>query len=141
MNGRISELAETVARTAHDGQFDKAGQPYISHPARVAARVADDEHAVVVAWLHDVVEDTATTLTELAATFPAAVVRAVDALTKRPGEPVNAYYARVRAVPLARRVKLADLADNSDATRLARLDPATRERLRAKYAHAHAVLD
>lgn len=138
--GRISEVAEAMARTAHAGQVDKAGQPYITHPARVANRVAGDEHAVAVAWLHDVVEDTPVTLTELAAQFPPQVVAAVDAITKRAGETRDDYYERVRAVPLAQRVKRADLADNSDPDRLAVLDAATQERLAGKYAHARAVL-
>jgi len=136
----LAALAEEIAAAAHRGQVDKAGQPYITHPARVAARVAGDENAVAVAWLHDVVEDTAVTLVDLEESFPAEVTTAVDALTRRPGEAPAAYYARVRAVPLALTVKLADMADNSDPQRLARLDAATRERLIAKYARARAEL-
>lgn len=140
MRGSIAVLAEEIAAAAHRGQVDKAGQPYITHPARVAARVAGDENAVAAAWLHDVVEDTAVTLADLEEAFPAEVTIAVDALTRRAGEAPADYYARVRAVPLALTVKLADLADNSDPQRLARLDAATRERLIAKYARARAEL-
>src|SRR5690606_11747524 len=106
----------------------------------VAARVAGDDNAVATAWLHDVVEDTPVTLADLEESFPAEVTIAVDALTRRPGEDPADYYARVRAVPLALAVKLADLADNSDPQRLARLDAATRDRLIAKYARAQAEL-
>lgn len=55
----------SIIAAAHRGQVDKAGQPYITHPARVAARVAGDENAVAAAWLHDVVEDTGLTLADL----------------------------------------------------------------------------
>lgn len=140
MRRSIAVLAKEIAAAAHRGQVDKAGQPYITHPARVAARVAGDEHAVAAAWLHDVVEDTPVTLADLEDSFPTEVTIAVDALTRRPGEAPADYYARVRAVPLALTVKLADLADNSDPQRLARLDVATRERLIAKYARARAEL-
>lgn len=140
MGRSIRDLAERIAVTAHEGQFDKAGRPYIAHPARVAARVAGDELAVVAAWLHDVVEDTDVTLADLERTFPPEVIVAVDALTRRSGETPADYYARVRQVPLALTVKLADLADNSDPQRLAQLDTATRERLTAKYDRARAEL-
>lgn len=140
MGRSVSALAEQLAREAHEGQVDKAGNPYITHPARVAARVADDEYAAAAAWLHDVVEDTDVTLSDLEARFPTEVTDAVDALTRRDGEAPADYYARVRQVPLALQVKLADLEDNSDPARLALLDAATRDRLTAKYARAHAEL-
>lgn len=137
---RLAVRAEVLARAAHQGQTDKAGRPYAEYPARVASRVHGDDAAEAVAWLHDVVEDTEVTLDQLRSEFPAAVVAAVDAVTKRPGEPPEAYYGRVAADPLARQVKLADLADNSDPARLAELDEPTRERLTAKYAAGRARL-
>lgn len=134
-------LAQAIAADAHQGQVDKAGRPYIEHPQRVAARVADDPLAAATAWLHDVVEDTPWTLQALdEAGVPTSVLEAVDALTKREGEPAASYYARVRQNPLARRVKLADLDDNSDAQRLDLLPPETQERLRLKYEGARRAL-
>ena len=134
---KARELAEAV----HAQQVDKAGRPYINHPARVAARLAGDELAEAVAWLHDVVEDTAVTAVQLAELgFPAAVVDAVVAVTRIRGEQPGAYYGRIAANELALRVKLADIADNSDPARLARLDEATRARLSEKYAKALAAL-
>ena len=132
----LVDLAREVATRAHAGQFDKAGAPYIGHPGRVAARVVGDPLAESVAWLHDVLEDTAVTESELAGLFPAPVVAAVVVLTRLPDEDPDAYYARVRADPLALTVKWADIDDNCDPARAALLDPATRERLAAKYAHA-----
>lgn len=64
--------AERIAREAHEGQFDKAGRPYVEHPARVAAwaaRLDPDAPSAVIeaAWLHDVLEDTPFTRDDLAA--------------------------------------------------------------------------
>ena len=58
-----SELAQSIAVAAHKGQVDKAGMPYIEHPAHVASGVQGDA-AKAVAWLHDVVEDTPLTFAE-----------------------------------------------------------------------------
>lgn len=63
----LAARAETLARAAHAGQVDKAGAPYAAHPARVAAAVAGDPLAEAAAWLHDVIEDTGTTLADLRA--------------------------------------------------------------------------
>lgn len=140
MNNSIRH-AEQLARAAHAGQTDKAGRDYIAHPARVAQRVGDDPDAQIVAWLHDVVEDTPVTLADLSQQFTPAIVDAVDAITRRPQEPPAQYYQRVAASPLARLVKFADLDDNADPDRLALLDKPTQERLTRKYAAARAALD
>lgn len=148
MRGReFVELATKIAHDAHAGQVDKAGAPYIGHPARVAAtareRAAESQADLVeaAAWLHDVVEDTDITLDDLTRLgVPEQVVAAVDALTRRSVEAPDAYYARVAADPVALVVKFADLADNADPERLALLDDKTRARLRAKYDHAKATL-
>ena len=138
------EAARALAELAHRGQVDKAGRAYIEHPAAVAALVAErwprDEDAVVAAWLHDVVEDTDVTVTDVRERFGVEVAAAVDALTRRTEEDPDVYYARVSADPTAMRVKDADLTHNSDPARLAVLPAQTRERLVAKYAHAREVL-
>lgn len=147
--GRLGEMdlvtrAREIATAAHRGQVDKAGVPYIGHPERVAAHAAaagGDERVLAAAWLHDVIEDTATTPDDLrAAGFPEEVVAAVVAVTKVAGEPTEAYFARVNADPLAVAVKTADLADNTDPQRLTQLEHATRVRLEAKYARARRLL-
>lgn len=135
--------AADLARSAHAGQTDKSGAPYIDHPARVAARVRAAGHgdeAEIVAWLHDVVEDTGVTLDRIEREFGPRIARAVDAITRRPAEGDD-YYRRVAADPLALAVKRHDIDDNTDPERTARLDPSTRERLAAKYRHALALLD
>lgn len=139
----LIERARSIAERAHEGQVDKAGQPYITHPARVVAKLEGDPEAVMVGWLHDVIEDTDVTLADLeAAGMPSAVVAAVEAMSKRQGEPKDDYLRRVAVNPLARHVKIdGDMADNTDPSRLARLDPETRTRLEAKYRHAAAILN
>lgn len=139
------DAARTLATTAHAGQVDKSGAPYIGHPARVAElvrrRAPHRPEAVAAAWLHDVVEDTPVSLDDLrSAGFGQEVLAAVEALTRHPGEPAEDYYARVLADPLALLVKRADLDDNGAPERLARLEPEVRDRLRAKYAHARSLL-
>lgn len=136
--------ARALAEFAHAGQTNKAGMAYIGHVARVAGAVqhpVSPALAEAVAWLHDVVEDTAYDLDDLRDHgMPAEVVAAVEAITHRPHEPRVDYYARVRANPLALAVKLADVADNSAPERLAVLDDATRERLTEKYRKAREHL-
>ena len=96
------ERAIEIAATAHAGQRDKAGQPYIFHPLRVMLRV-DGAHEQMAAVLHDVVEDTSVTLDNLAQEgFPSEVLRAIAALTKLPGETRLEAAARAAADPVAR---------------------------------------
>ena len=105
------ERAIEIARKAHEGQVDKAGAPYIGHPLRVMDRVP--EEAKIAAVLHDVVEDSSVTLSDLRAEgFPESVVEAVEALTKRPGETYELFILRAASNDIARTVKLADLHDN-----------------------------
>ena len=114
------ERAIQIAALAHAGQIDKAGQPYILHPLRVMLRV-QEEHERVAAVLHDVVEDTAVTLSQLAAEgFAPQVIDAVEALTKRPGETRLEAAARAATNNIARVVKLADNAENMDISRIAK---------------------
>ncbi|MFJ6796658.1 HD domain-containing protein [Streptomyces sp. NPDC091268] len=135
---------ESLARAAHEGQRDKAGRPYAEHLAAVAEGVrarGGTAEQQAAAWLHDAVEDEALSAEQLAATHvPQAVKDMVLALTKHPGEPLDRYAARILATPGALLVKEADLAHNADPARLSVLDPATRERLSAKYAYVRSLL-
>lgn len=130
---RLVAVADALAERAHAEQVDKVGEPYIAHPRRVAGRLHGDPAGQVVGLLHDVLEDTDVGVAQLAAAFPPEVVAAVVALTRVDGEDPVDYYARVRRDPLALRVKLADIADNTDPARSAQLDAATRDRLADKY--------
>lgn len=139
-----SQLARTLAMVSHHGQVDKVGQPYIGHPARIAAAVRAEgynDEVEAVAWLHDVVEDCPVTLDDLRRYgLSEAVVEAVDSISKRKGERFEAYYERVKANPIALVVKWHDVADNADPARLALVAPDTRERLRVKYERARDLL-
>ncbi len=107
-----------IAVRVHAGAVDKAGQPYILHPLRVMLRLSTATERVV-AILHDVVEDGDVTLDDLRAEgFRDEVVDAVDHVTRREGKTYEAFIERIAPHPLARRVKIADLEDNMDVTRL-----------------------
>ena len=137
----IVARAKELAHRAHAGQVDKAGRPYIEHVARVAAAVADDPEAEAVAWLHDVLEDAPPEhCREMIEMFPSEIMMAVVDLTRATYGEDPQYYPIIRRRPLALRVKLADIADNSDETRLALLDEKTAARLRRKYAKAREAL-
>lgn len=139
-SNQLVELARGIAIGGHAGQLDKGGKPYIGHPARIQARFEDPERKIL-AWLHDVIEDTDVTLDDLrVAGFDEEIVEQVDALTHRKGESRADYYRRIRRWPKARSVKLRDIDDNSDPARLRYLDEATQDRLRAKYALARREL-
>ncbi|MBT2466704.1 HD domain-containing protein [Streptomyces sp. ISL-66] len=135
---------EALARAAHEGQTDKAGRPYAEHLAAVAEGVrvrGGTAEQQAAAWLHDSIEDDALTPAWLdSAGLPPSVKDMVLSLTKRPGEPVEEYAARILATPGALLVKEADLAHNADPARLAVLDAPTRDRLSAKYAYVRSLL-
>lgn len=107
------DRAVQIAATAHAGQVDKEGHPYLLHVLRVALAVSDPEGRVA-AVLHDVVEDTTVTLERLEAEgFSPAILEAVRCLTRAHGTPYADYVVNLKRNPLARLVKLADLADNA----------------------------
>lgn len=157
--GWSTERAEEIARRAHANQTDKAQVPYARHVhqvARYASRVAelsglDHQETDLVeqaAWLHDIVEDsehTGYSFDRLRQEgVPDQVIELVDVLTKRDDEQgadgYDRYFARVTSNRLARIVKQADLADNLDPDRLAKLQPEKRQRLIKKYAWHWLVL-
>lgn len=111
------ERAVHIAVEAHEGQTDKAGATYIRHPLRLMEQM-DTERARIVALLHDVVEDAEYTLEDIEEEFDSNIREAVDALTKREGESYMEFIERADENPVARRVKIADLEDNLDLTRL-----------------------
>ena len=133
------EEAIILATKAHAGQIDKAGVPYIMHPLRVASKMKS-EAAMIVAVLHDVVEDTDVTMQDLQKIFDADVLLAVNALTKVKGEPYSDYLMRVAMAPLAIDVKIEDIKDNMDIGRIKYPSQADYERFR-KYEDALMYLE
>lgn len=137
----LTNKAIRIAYAAHEGQVDKCGIPYIAHPLHVAEQM-DDETSTCVALLHDVVEDTDVTLDDLAREFPSEVVEGVRLMTHEPGVGYLDYVRAIKGHPVAVKVKLADLAHNSDQTRFAGCDVSL-EKIAAyqqKYAAAREVL-
>ena len=117
MNDLVKK-AEAIARAAHAGQVDKSGKAYIGHVERVTARVKSDEEKCV-AWLHDVLEDTqALTVEDMRCMFGAAITDGVLSVTHRAGESYEEFVRRAGANPLGRAIKIADLIDNSNLSRL-----------------------
>ena len=133
------ERAVAIAAEAHAGQTDRAGQPYVLHPLRLMLRMTTADERIAAA-LHDVVEDSDWTLDDLRAEgFSEAVVTAVEHLTHPEGMEYMAYVERAASHPVARRVKLADLEDNMDTTRLGEVTDKDARRLQ-KYHRARRIL-
>jgi (p)ppGpp synthase/HD superfamily hydrolase len=143
--GLMSTLARAIeiAARAHEGQRDKSGEPYISHPLRIALDFirTGDETRAIIAVLHDVIEDSAVTAADLEREgFALAIVEAVTALTRRDDEDYQDFVARAGQNDLARLVKIADLKDNLDKARLAKLPAEKRDQLLRKYKGALQAL-
>lgn len=112
------ERALSLAARAHSGQTDLAGQPYILHVLRVTLGVETLQQRTV-ALLHDVVEDTEWSLDDLRRDgFSADVLEAVGLLTHSPEEDYLAYVLRLSQNQTARAVKIADLKDNLQPSRI-----------------------
>lgn len=142
----VDPLAQAIkiAATVHETQTDKAGAAYILHPLRMMqrAQIGDEQ---IVAVLHDVVEDSDWTLEKLRkAGFSPAIVDAVGLLTRAGNETYEEFVERIatakgKAGDTARRVKLLDLEDNMNVSRLADLTDKNIERLK-RYQKAHQRL-
>jgi len=123
------DRAIQIAVEAHQGQKDKAGAPYILHPLRVMLRMETEEQ-MMAAVLHDVVEDSSWTLTDLRQEgFPEQVIEAVDYLSRRDSETYDEFIDRIKGSSLAIRVKLADLEDNMDLKRVKKVTDKEKERM------------
>jgi (p)ppGpp synthase/HD superfamily hydrolase len=135
----LLERAIEIALRAHAGQKGKDGSPYILHPLRVMTRMGTDEERMA-AVLHDVVEDSEVTFEDLRkAGFPEEVLTTVKLLTHEEGVSYEDYVQRLKPHSMARRIKLADLEDNSDIRRLSGIEERDIERLR-KYHRAWQIL-
>ena len=135
-----TKKAMKLCYEAHKDQVDKSGLPYVFHPAHVAEQMTD-EATTIVALLHDVVEDTDYTLEDLAAEgFGKEILEAVALMTHEDDVPYLDYVAKLKDNPIARAVKLADLAHNSDLSRIGEVDEETKQRLE-KYKKATALLE
>lgn len=136
MKPTMLEKAIRIALDAHAGQTDKAGREYILHPLRVMMKM-DTQKEMIAAVLHDVVEDSSITLADLESYgFESDILEAVSCLTRDPdNETYDQSMARIKQNVLARKVKLADLTDNMDVTRIRKMKKEDLARLK-KYNRA-----
>ena len=136
-----TKRALDICFQAHKDQRDKSGLPYVFHPFHLAEQM-QTEHEVCVALLHDVMEDTDMTSSDLVeAGIPAAYVETCRLMTHREGVPYERYVDALKDDPVARTVKLADLRHNSDLSRLNR-EPTEADLARVqKYQRAIAMLE
>ncbi|CAM3997190.1 GTP pyrophosphokinase [Vibrio aerogenes CECT 7868] len=112
------DMAIQIATQAHSGQFDKGGQPYILHPLRVMFQF-DSEKERIVAVLHDVIEDSNITLNEIKGNgFSDEIIEALDCLSRRQDENYDEFIDRVLTNQLACMIKIEDIKDNLNVTRL-----------------------
>lgn len=112
------EKAILIATNAHKGQLDKGGSPYILHPLRLML-VMHNETEKICAVLHDVIEDTDITLDYLRTEgFSEEVLSSLDALTRRNNETYDEFINRIIKNKIASHIKLADLRDNMDLSRI-----------------------
>lgn len=117
-DNRMVEKAIRIAVNAHMGQLDKAGQPYILHPLRVMMG-CETAAEKVIAVLHDVVEDTSTTLEMLQHEgFSSDILNDIFLLTKKKGQDWDDFIRNIKNSNRATKIKLLDMQDNSNLFRM-----------------------
>ena len=134
------EKAIQIAVEAHAGTKDKGGKAYILHPISVMMRVETEEEKIV-AILHDVVEDTDWTFDALRKEgFSETVIEALETVTKySEEEDYDDFIQRSLKNDIGRKVKIADLRENLDVTRIGELYSKDIERIN-KYKRALQTL-
>jgi len=135
----LTKIAIQLALDAHRGQFDKGGLPYATHPIHIADSM-DTEDECVVALLHDVLEDTELTVSDLQQWgITDRQIEAIKLLCHDESVPYLEYIQKIQLNPIARKVKLADLKHNSDLSRLSTVTPQDIARVE-KYQKAIQIL-
>ncbi len=135
----LTKKAIKLCFTAHKDQVDKSGLPYVFHPFHLAESM-DDEYSTVVALLHDIVEDCGYSFSDLEKLgYPKEVIDALKLLTHDSSVEYMDYVKKIKTNPLAKKVKLADLAHNSDLSRLDEVTLKDMERVK-KYKKARELL-
>jgi (p)ppGpp synthase/HD superfamily hydrolase len=134
--------AIAIAAEAFETKKDKGGYPYILHCLYVMNGVkALGEEAQIAAVLHDLIEDTKWTATDLLDEgFNTHTVDIIVMLTHKPNEPYDDYVKRVSMNRIARKIKMVDLQHNSNITRMKGLRDKDFKRLE-KYHRAYAYLN
>ena len=136
----MTKKALRLCFEAHKDQIDKSGLPYVFHPFHLAEQMTDED-CVIVALLHDVMEDTDYTSDDLRNMgFSEDVLTALTLMTHKDNTPYLEYVARLKGNRIARMVKLADLRHNSDLSRLETITEKDLKRVE-KYKKAIALLE
>ena len=118
----MTEKALKLCFEAHKDQLDKSGMPYVFHPFHLAEQMKTEDETIV-ALLHDVVEDPATSIADLISmNFNENVIEAISLLTHDADVDYFDYVRAIKENEIARTVKLADLRHNSDLSRLRIVD-------------------
>lgn len=139
LENQMLTFAISVASIKFTNAYDKGGSPYILHCLSVMNKMSTVKQKIV-AVLHDVVEDTNTTLDDLLRWgMSQEIVDAIDAITRRKDEPYRDYINRLAKNELAKVVKIADLEDNMDLSRIPNLTEDDIMRLK-KYQKAYDFL-
>ena len=137
---QLLEQAIYIAVQAHSGKLDKGGSPYILHPLRVMLTMVTTEEKII-AVLHDVIEDSSFTIQQLKQNgFSKKVLDAVSLLTKKENQSYQDYISVIKKNPLAAKIKLADLKDNMNITRLKKVTESDKLRIK-KYKAAYNLLN
>lgn len=142
MSMQYAKKAELFARRMHKGQVDKGGNPYILHPQAVADGVSGDKNKAV-AWLHDVLEDCDEYCDEdvlKSEGFPDDIIQAVKLLTHKRWVPYQDYIHELSSNPMAKSVKISDLRNNMDISRMHGIDDGRISKRMEKYRKAYDYL-
>ncbi len=135
----IVQKAFDYAKKAHQGQTDRANEDYFTaHVLRVFKGVGGEKapaETAATALLHDVVEDTEHTIEDIRYEFGDQIAAAVDAMTRPEGQDYFEYIDQLQQNEVARQVKISDLTQNSDLSRLPEVGPKDEKR-REKYQKA-----
>jgi (p)ppGpp synthase/HD superfamily hydrolase len=130
---RLTDICYAIAKKYHAGQFDKGGNLYINHPVAVAKKLTTEKEQCI-ALLHDIIEDTELTASDLLNLgVPKDIVDVVVILTHKKDEPYSKYITRISENELARKVKLADLEHNMDISRIKNPTQKDLDRIEHKY--------
>jgi len=137
----IKELAFQIAKKAFEGKIDKGGKPYLNHLIRVSEKFKDDDFLYSIAMLHDLIEDCPEwNEISLRCLFAENIVSTITILTRKENEDYFDYIDRINQSSWATKIKLADLKDNMDITRLLTLSEKDYQRL-TKYLKAYRTLN
>lgn len=134
------ELAKQLAKEYHKGQVDKAGVDYFSGHVMSVVNGVNTVEEKIVAYLHDTLEDTNLSYLDLMVLgFSDKVINGVIFITKDKKESYEDYLKHVKSHELSRAVKLSDLTNNMDLSRLKEITEVDKKRLE-KYKKAYKYL-